>query len=233
MQTNRKSLGSPVDDDKFQIDEDTGANMYTFSDKVKVRMESDICIVDPGKPIIGPEHRGIFPHLKSGDYFDGRIPTVVRTLSLDNISDLLALLTAWYGHLTYQARYIATEKSEAKAQRDFIASHLRTKWKRQKKGSDSAVKDLVLDDYRYVKWDAIYEELHAAHQFLEAVMDNTKRDINTVSREITIQQVKLDNRMAGGPGPKPSREMDPDAFKNTKEAKPRGRKTLKLGGVRK
>ena len=61
----------------FRTDEVTGLNAYTYSDRVKSRL-NDIGLGNVERPTLVKEHKGIFPGLEPGDYFNGRLPVVIH-----------------------------------------------------------------------------------------------------------------------------------------------------------
>jgi hypothetical protein len=151
------------------------------------------------RPRLSDEHSGIFPDLGAGDYFNGRLPVVVRQLSLDQISALYSLYTAWFAYITFQTNMIAAERSEALTQKEFIWSHTRKQYKyytdyddKVKKRTDQQMSDEARCDYRFVKANSRYTELNTLYKSLMDTLEIVKKDMEMVSREVTIVQVKLE-----------------------------------------
>ena len=186
--------------DQFYTDETTGLNAYTFSDRVKSRLE-ELGIGRSNKPILANEHKGIFPGLEPGDVFNGQLPVVVRRLSLDQLSALYSLFTSWYSYVSSMTNIIAVERSEAKRQKEFLWSHIRRQFKVDpetgKKMSDQAASDLARGDYRFVVADAKYEELNVLYNCMLASLEVTEADMKMISREVTIVQAKLEKEAQG------------------------------------
>jgi len=178
----------------FVSDENHGMTAYTFSDKVKKRI-ADLGVGNYERPRLEKDHEGVVLHLKKGDYFDGRLPTVIRKLSLDQLSALYSLYSNWFGYITTQFMLIAAERSEATRQRDFILNHLKNHYRlpdeEGKKLVETAVTDAAKTDKRYVLANARYEELNALYNMLEAMRDVANQDMKVISREVTIQQEKM------------------------------------------
>ena len=183
-----------TEDDLFVSDENHGMTAYTFADKVKTRI-ADMGIGNYQRPKLERDHEGVVLHLKKGDYFDGRLPTVIRKLTLDQLSSLYSLYTNWYGYITTQFMLIAAERSEAIRQREFILNHLKNHYlvpdAEGKKLVETAVTDAAKTDKRYIMPNARYEELNALYNMLEAMREVANQDMKVISREVTIQQEKL------------------------------------------
>jgi hypothetical protein len=193
-------LGLESDEDSFATDEVTGLSSYTFSDRIKERMKDLGLTGYADRPRLSEEHDGIFPDLESGDYFNGRLPVVVRRLSLDQISALYSLYTAWFAYLTFQTNMIAAERSEAFTQKEFVWSHVRKQYKyytdmgddKIRKRSDQQMSDEARCDYRFVKANSRYTELNTLYKSMLDTMEVAKKDMEMVSREVTIVQTKLE-----------------------------------------
>jgi hypothetical protein len=90
----------------FVTDEITGINLYTFADRVKGRLGEIGIGEQSNRPKLEDAHKGIFVGLKPGDYFNGRMPVVIRKLTLDQLSALYSLFTSWYSYLTFQTNLV-------------------------------------------------------------------------------------------------------------------------------
>lgn len=189
------------EDDSFATDEVTGLLSYTFSDRIKSKMQELGLTGYAERPILSVEHNGIFPDLEANDYFNGRLPVVVRRLSLDQISALLTLVTRWFAYLTFQKNMIAAERSEASKQKEFIWSHVRKQYKyyydefasKNSKRSDQQMSDEARCDFRFIKANSRYTELNTLYDAMLDTMEVAKRDMEMVSREVTIVQTKLES----------------------------------------
>jgi len=185
----------------FITDEVTGINCYTFSDRVKTRLQ-EIGVGDQSeRPRLAEDHKGIFPGLEPGDYFNGRLPVVIRRLSLDQLSALYSLFSRWYGYLVFQTNLIAAERSEASKQKEFLWSHIRKQYRIAadgKKNSDQIMSDLARGDYRFVRANAQYEELNVLYNCMQATLEVTEQDMKVISREVTIVQAKQEHEFTGG-----------------------------------
>jgi len=194
--------------DEFNTDEVTGLNSYTFADRIKKRVETLGLTGYSERPQLTEDHNGIFVDMKAGDYFNGRLPVVVRRLSLDQISALYSLFTSWFAYLTFQKNMIAAERSEALKQKEFIWSHVRKQYKyytdidnKVKKRTDQQMSDEARCDYRFVKASAQYVELNTLYECMLSTMEVAEKDMEMVSREVTIVQTKLEHEAMGGAAP--------------------------------
>jgi hypothetical protein len=184
----------------FVTDEITGINTLTYADRVKDKLK-EVGIADYAtRPIVPQELQGVFLGLKPGDYFNGKMPTVVRKLDLDQLSALYTLFTAWFAYLTYQTNLVAVERSEAKKQMEFLWSHVRKQYKVNRDGSknsDQITTDNARCDYRYLKALARYEEDNVYYNCMLATLDVTEQDMKMISREVTINQAKMEKEALG------------------------------------
>jgi len=179
---------------EFDCSEEEGMKTYSFSDRVKERLEG-LGVARYQRPLISNEHLNIIPGLRPGEAFDGRLPTVVRKLTLDQLSALYTLYTNWFGYLQYQTNLIAAERSEAKRKKEFLWSHIRKKYKTKngKKLSDQACSDEARSDFRFVRVDAAYEELNVLWNCMNAMCEVASADMKMLSREVTIHQIQAEN----------------------------------------
>lgn len=186
--------GASVGSHGFETDEVTGLDKYTYADRVKERLD-DLGVSDTQKPQLSEEHQALFPNIKPGSYFNGRMPVSVKKLSLDQLNSLQWLFLAWFGYLSFQKNLIAVERSEAMRQKEFLWSHVRKQYRfgtDGKKNSDQVMSDIARGDYRFVKANAQYEEVNALYNCMEAALDVADKDLKVISRAVTIEQIKLE-----------------------------------------
>lgn len=140
------------------------------------------------------DHVPIFRGIKEGDYFDGHLPIVIKSLGFDQLSALHSLFTAWYSYVSYQAELAGVERSEAKRQKEYIWSALRNIHKKHPetgaRTNDQQRSDLARIDERFVEADQIFGEVDAKYGLLQTIVKIAEQDLKTISREITIKQVK-------------------------------------------
>jgi hypothetical protein len=184
----------PLTPDVFETDEQTGVAVYTYANRIKEQINTlGVCYSE--RPILSEVHRSIFPEIQPGQYFDGRLPTVIRSLTLDQISILHSLFSNWFKYLKFQTSMVAIERSEAKRQRDMFWSLIRKQYKSEidqdtgRKRTDQVVSDMARIDYRFVVADARYEELNVLYNILLSQCDMAEHDMSVISREVTIHQM--------------------------------------------
>ena len=183
-----------LDNKDFVCDEITGLELYSYADRVKERF-SEIVGEQRVRPQLMEQHRGIFPGLQPGDYFNGRLPVVVRQLNIDQLSALYSLFTSWYSYLVYQTSLIAIKMSSQAQKKEFLWSFIRKKYKgssKTEKISEQLASDKTRGDYRFIKEDSDYEELKVLYQCLQSTLEVAKQDMRMISREVTINQVKME-----------------------------------------
>jgi len=184
----------------LRVDENDALNAYTYADDVKAVIES-YGLSRRERPRVTGFQEGL-TDLKAGQYFDGRLPPVLIRLSLDQLSALYSLFTAWYGYVMATLHSVMIERSEAKRQREFLLSMIRQQHKLDHERLDAAgnakkrptqeMSDMAKLDARFVNADAKYEQLNMLYQYLEAMAQVTEQDMRMISREITIQQIKIE-----------------------------------------
>jgi len=185
----------------FEADEQSGKEHYTYADKVIETWER-IGIGDRPRPVITNDHSGIFHDLEPGQYFDGRLPNVIKKLSLDQISALHNLFSNWSAYLSQQTQKIGAHRSEARRQERLMWSMIREKHKtiaRQVdvKMSEQRASDTTRIDLRYIEADARYEELNVTYNFMLAMVEVSDQDMTTISREITMRGQSLESDARG------------------------------------
>jgi hypothetical protein len=233
MSGERADPGLPdgdLDLDDFTTDETTGYNSYTFSDSIKNKLKEIGLEGYSSRPALAQEHNGIFPDLQEGDYFNGRLPVVIRRLDLDQISALYSLFTSWYAYLTFQTNLIKAERSEALAQKEFLWSHVRKQYKfyrdhdgKTKKRSDQQMSDMARGDYRFVQANARYLEINTLYDCMNATLEVVEEDMKTVSREITIVQTKLKHDLGSSSGGRLYKPRNPEGSRDAKTSNPKAR----------
>jgi hypothetical protein len=199
---------SPSDEPEFDFvtNEVEGLNAYTFADRVKKRAHDLGLSGYADRPQLTEDHAGIFHDMHPGDYYNGRLPVVIRRLGLDQISALHSLTKGWFGYLTFQTSMVAAERAEALKQKEFLWSHVRKQYKyyedptdgKTKKRSDQQMSDHARADWRFVKANAQYTEVNTLHDILKASLEAADQDMKMVSREITIIQTKMMQDTQGG-----------------------------------
>ena len=232
----------------WQIDESQGREAYTFASRVMTTMDA-MGISRAERPTITRDHENIFVGLRAGQHFDGRLPTVIRRLTFEQLSALYSLFTNWYKYVMDQLHRILVERSEAKRQRDLVWSIVRQQYKwdpdnvdgegRAKKRSPQEMTDMARQDSRFVEVDARYEELNTLYYYLEAMALVAEQDMKVISREVTIQQTKTEQEYLrrGMPGRMSTvssrsfqdsrkREEAEDNAEQEPEAKPQVRKPV-------
>lgn len=157
-------------------------------------------------PTVDESLKGMFHELEPGSYFDGSLPTTVRGLTLDQLSNLYSLFCNWYGYVKYQETVTATALSAAKAKRDFVLARLRKGEAEDRRNSDknlepADIRATAVSNYQYVEANAEALYLEALHAFLEAAVKMADRDMKRISREVTIVQTQMEHgNLAGNLG---------------------------------
>lgn len=194
---NQNDGAASFGDVDWKTSEVKGLETYAFSDRVIEQLDR-LGIGNRERPSVLKDHVGILPGLKAGQYFDGRLPTVIRRLSLDQLSALYSLFSNWYAYLHAQLRRFAAIRSEKLKQKEFLWSMARQQYRhyededgKKKKRSEQQMSDSARQDFRFVKASAEYEEYNCIVQCMEGMLEVAELDMKVISREVTIQQNKL------------------------------------------
>ena len=182
-------------------------------------------ITAPSRPVVSEEQTSWIPGLETGQYFDGRLPTVIRRLSLDQLSELLGLMSGYYAYLSFVTNKAAAERSEALRKKEVLWSYIRDTVKRTpdpdtgKRPTDQSASDAVRHDIRFVTAGAGYDEANCVYETLNAMLRVTEQDMKVISREVTIQQMKLfDGFKGGNPMADAARRAARDAYQEEAHA---------------
>jgi hypothetical protein len=161
---------------------------YNYTERVEERLTA-LGITPRPRPKIEDGHKEIYPGMKNGEYFDGRMPTSLKDLELDDLSTLFTLFSNWYAYVRYQTSLCAARKSEAKRKQEFMKAFCRNFYEGE---SEQAKRDKAKEDSRFIEADAFFEEISAMHEILDAQRSITARDIEIISRQITIRQLQIE-----------------------------------------
>lgn len=187
--------------DTFAVGEHEVREAYTFSEKT-IERYSELGIAERPRPILDQNHETVFPGLGAGQYYDGRMPPALKQLTLDEVSSALSLSCNWLGYISAQYAMVAAARSEAKKRKEAIWSIVRNNYRKigKKHGvnfTDQKLSDFARGDSRYISADAEYEELNAIYNTLDALVEVTKKELDTISREVTIRQAKVEAEARG------------------------------------
>lgn len=192
-----------VDGIDFVTDEVTGLEEYQFADDVKESLkEMGISDVTLQQPQLEDEHAGIFPDLDPGDYFDGRMPNVLKRLDLDQLSALSGLMNNWHQYIVSKRSLVGVEKSEAARQRKFILSLVRSHYKDSgMASSDKEAEERANQDFRFITADKALAMAEIKYKALDDHVALAKTNMSTLSRELSNINTKLNQDAIGGGRP--------------------------------
>lgn len=203
MSASAREAGIQIDE-RFVADIPEGEKAYSYSDTVRARL-AETGVTPTSRPMIEEEHVSIFsgPYaMDAGEPFDGRLPTVIRKLSLDQLSDLHVLFNAWFAYVSYQEKFTDMQKSEAERRKEFVEAKLKILYTNtpdphtKKKRTDPQVRDSTRTDRRFLEVNAFFHQMKALHGCLEAAVKTAAEDLKTISREVTRVKMKLDQELA-------------------------------------
>lgn len=188
--------------DDFVTDESTGLEEYEFSDEVKRHLKKMGISEDTlQQPMLEEEHQGMFPDLQPGEYFDGRMPNVLKRLTLDQLSALSGLMNNWHQYMVSRRSLAAVEKSEATRQRKFILSLVRNQYKDSGSAtSDKEAEEKANLDFRFITADKALAKSEIIYKTLDDHVALAKSNQNVLSRELSNIRTKLEQDAIGGVG---------------------------------
>jgi hypothetical protein len=174
---------------------DDGRRIYNINDIVKSEAEN-IGVTTVVRPQLDQVHTSIFPGTKEGHYFDGRMPTVMKRLSLDQLSHLHSLLQSWYSYLAHQQAMWKVRKAATKQILDNTEACLRGLYKSEG-NSDQNARDMATHDMRYVEDNAELAKASAIATLIDAALRSAWHNIELVTQELITRGVQLKTTMSG------------------------------------
>lgn len=174
----------------------------------------ELGISNADRPVLHEDHAPCFDNLGTGDHFDGTLPPRLGRLSLEQISSLQSLYSAWLHYLSRVLSKVSVELSETRREKEAMWSKTRTAhFKALKRtglpATDQRCSDLTRYDVRFVEPDARYAELLALKDCIERLFSLADSDRQIISREVTIRELRLESEARG--------RMVGDARRNTTE----------------
>jgi hypothetical protein len=199
-----------LESDQFALNEEQVKEKYAYHKDV-VKKIRQLGLGTRPIPKFAEVHETIYHGVRAGDYFDGRLPIVLKQLSMDQLSALLSLFANWYGYLSQELGMVAAERSEAKRQKEAAWSMVRMSHHKAAKRlglsfTDQKLSDMVRFDSRFVDYSSRFEELDVLYHMLQGILDVADSDKKVISREITIREAQMETEARGrGLGGAPSR----------------------------
>ena len=133
------------------------------------------------------------PKTKNG-YFSGHLPNNIDKASLSEISSVMTQMTVF-------ADYVQGLSKEAKAERDTAEEKLKfikAKIRKTKAGPKSDQDDATITDIRFVSANAEYLAKLHSYEAILAREEAARRDIKTLSRLISSEQITNDTGKQSG-----------------------------------
>jgi hypothetical protein len=169
---------------------------YSYAPRIDEILES-YGVTAPPRPMLDEEHQQWIPGLVAGQYFNGRLPTIIRKMTLDQLSVLHSLFSGYFAYLAFVTNKAAAERSESLRKKEFLWSYIRDSIKRAldpetgKRPTDQSASDATRHDIRFVTASADYDVKNCVYETLTGMLKIAEQDMRVISREITIQQMKL------------------------------------------
>ena len=128
------------------------------------------------------------PKSSTGQYFDGHLPHDIAQASLSDISEMLTMMTVFADYVQELGKLVKSEKDNAEEKLKFIKAEIR----KNKVGAKSDQDDATITDIRYVTANAEYLTKLYSYEAITAREEAARRDIKTLSRLISTEQISND-----------------------------------------
>jgi hypothetical protein len=160
----------------FETDYDEGLALY---DEAIDQAEADVL------------HRGLpistKPVGRDGEFSEfPRMPPDLSAVKFAELQKKIGEFTEWFTYAIGQLKLAEGQRNAAEKKRSFAWARIR----KLKSGTVSDKDDAVRTDRRYVRVDAHYEHLDAKVRIYNAIVEGLKRDIETVSRAISVLEAR-------------------------------------------
>jgi hypothetical protein len=128
------------------------------------------------------------PMDREGELLDmPQLPDDLTDLSPRDLGDLLSVFSRWFEYATGQYKLARGRRNGGEKKRGFAWASIRQK----KNGTVSDKDDHTRTDSRYMNVDADFEYGDAKLGLLEGIVRGLERDIDTISRAITVMDQRL------------------------------------------
>jgi hypothetical protein len=156
-------------------------------DEVMEQVEDDL--VNMGFPLPSRPARGD----DSMDLPD--LPVDLTQFSSKELGALLSEFSAWYSYAAGQLKLARGQRNVSEKRRSYGWSRIR----KTKQGTVSDKDDDTRTDSRFIQVDTEFEYSDAKLELLKGITDGLLRDIETISRAITVmeQRINVDGAVAG------------------------------------
>ena len=155
------------------------------------------------------------PKRKNGDYFDGRLPSNIASLSFTELSDLLNMCTQW---TEYVEGLLLMAKSEVERASECVKL-TKSKVRRTMSGAAAAKDEQSLIDIRFVESNAVYLEVKEYKNLLEAAKASSSRNTRTVSRVYEMSRSQQEQGRRGNNVSSDRGETRPNSLRSRSDTK--------------
>jgi len=132
--------------------------------------------------------RAVRPTTSDGAYFDGHLPDGIDKSSLSEISEVMTMMTVFADYVQGLAKAAKAERDIAEEKLKFIKAKIR----KTKAGPKNEQDDATITDIRYVNANAEYLAKLHSYEAITAREEAARRDIKTLSRLISTEQINND-----------------------------------------
>lgn len=140
------------------------------------------------------------PKSDDGSFFSGHMPEGISKASLSEINQVLVKMTAFADYAQELAQRAKEEKEKAEEVLKFAKANIR----KSKIGNKSEQDDATITDIRYVTANAEYLTKKHSYEAISVREEAARRDIKTLSRLITTEQISNETGKRSAAAMKPS-----------------------------
>ena len=168
----------------YTIDIDEGLDHYN-----QASINAATRMADLGLELFPPK-----PKTRDGEYFDGRLPADVNSLSMHDLADLINMMTLYADFVAGLVTVSKAEKTNADTQLALVKAKIR----KSKSGSEKSKEDSTVCDERYVKAMARWLEASEFLDLMNGLHESSKRGVRVLSRLIETKKIEIEQGQAQG-----------------------------------
>lgn len=133
--------------------------------------------------IIAPER----PY-SDDSYFDGRLPSNIKSCSVDELVEYMKLMVEYADFLHNKAIAYKSIKKNAEEQLKFVEARVR----KTKNGTVQEKKDATICDFRFIEANRNAIKAEELFERVRAVAESASRDVKILSRALEGRRISLD-----------------------------------------
>lgn len=133
------------------------------------------------------------PEIKPGVYFDGRLPSDIKSCSTSELVEYMGLMTTYADFINNLAIKFKSTKKNAEEQLKFTKAKVR----KSKTGTVQQKDDDTICDFRYVEANRNYIKAEELYDRIQAIADAASRDVKFLSRALEGKRISFEQSRRG------------------------------------